>query len=156
VFNGPGGNTIAAAELTMALMVSLVRNVTGAERSVREGRWDRASFRGSELRGKALGLIGAGRIGCEVALRAQAFGMSVLVYDPYLLAERAAEHGVDLVELDEVIGASSVIWMHVPRSDETRGPIDRSLWRAMKNRAFIINASRGGVIAETALAEALL
>lgn len=155
VFNAPGGNTIAAAELTMALMLSLVRRVTEADRSMRKGKWDRSKFKGVELKGRTLGLVGAGRIGSEVAIRAMAFGMDVIVYDPYLDQERAEELGVRLVELDEVIESADVITFHVPLNEETRGMINGSVLARMKDDAFLINASRGGVIDEHALFEAL-
>jgi D-3-phosphoglycerate dehydrogenase len=156
VFNAPDGNTVAAAELTMALMLSLARRVPGADRSIREGNWDRGRFHGVELRGRTLGLIGAGRIGGEVARRAQAFGMTVLAYDPYLAPERAAELGVDLVSLGELISSADVISLHVPLTDETRGLIGAEALGRVKKSAFVVNASRGGVIDESALATALV
>lgn len=155
VFNAPGGNTVAAAELTMALMLSLVRRVTEADRSMRQGEWDRAAFQGVELRGRTLGLVGAGRIGSEVATRCRAFGMDVLVYDPYLTAERAVGMGARLVELDYLLENADVISCHVPLSDETRGMIDSAAISKMKDGVFLINASRGGVISEEALVDAL-
>lgn len=155
VFNAPGGNTVAAAELTMALMLSLVRRVTAADRSVREAAWDRARFRGVELQGKTLGLLGAGRIGGEVAKRCQVFGMEVIVYDPYLSAARAGDLGVQLVELEDVLDKADVISLHVPLTEETRGLVGTDSLRRMKDGAFLINASRGGVIDEDALALAL-
>lgn len=155
VFNAPGGNTIAAAELTLALMLSLVRRVTEADRSIRAGRWDRASFRGVELRGRTLGLIGAGRIGGEVAHRCVAFGMDVMVYDPYLSPDRAAELGVRLVDLEVILEKSDVISLHVPLNEETRHLIDAKALQKMRKGAFLLNASRGGVIVEEDLASAL-
>lgn len=155
VFNAPGGSTVAATEMTMALMLSLARSLTEADRSVREGRWERASFQGTELRGKTLGLIGAGRIGGEVATRCQSFGMSVIVHDPYLSPERARQVGVDLVDLDQVISSADVISLHVPLTDETRGMIGEAAFDAMKKGVILINASRGGLIDESALAVAL-
>jgi D-3-phosphoglycerate dehydrogenase len=155
VFNAPGGNTNAAAELTMALMLALARRLTEADRSMREGRWDRTSFQGIELKGRTLGLVGAGRIGGEVARRCQVFGMDVLVYDPYLTEDRAEQLGVRLVSLDHVIENADVISCHVPLTDETRGLIDASRFGRMKVGVLVINASRGGVIDEVALANAL-
>ncbi len=155
VFNAPGGNTIAAAELTMALLISVARKIPAAEASVRRGEWDRAAFKGVELRGKTLGLIGAGRIGGEVALRCQAFGMGVVVYDPYLTEERADELGVQLVTLGEVLDLGDFISIHVPLTDETRGICGWDALTRMKSTAFVVNASRGGVVDEVALAEAL-
>jgi len=155
VFNAPGANTNAAAEMTMALMLALVRKVPEADRSVRAGNWERASFKGVELKGRTLGLVGAGRIGGDVALRCQVFGMDVLVYDPYLSEERADELGVRLVGLGEVIENADVISCHVPLTDETRGMINVELLHRMKDGVYVINASRGGVIDEPALASAL-
>ncbi|MCI0425769.1 MAG: hypothetical protein L0Z47_07965 [Actinobacteria bacterium] len=155
VFNAPGGNTIAAAELTMALMLSVVRRVAEADRSVREGRWDRATLQGVELRGRILGLVGAGRIGGEVAKRARAFGMAVIAYDPYLSPMRAAAVGVTLVDLDRLLETSDMISLHVPLNEETRGLIGEEALGRMKKSAFLVNVARGGVVDETSLAGAL-
>ena len=155
VFNAPRGNTIAAAELTMALMLSVVRRVTAADRSVRSGEWDRSRFQGVELRGRVLGLVGAGRIGREVALRCQAFGMGVIAHDPYLSDDDAQDFGARLMDFDEVIATADVISLHVPLNDETRHMIDGDALGRMKKKAFLINASRGGVIVEDDLAAAL-
>ena len=155
VFNAPGGNTIAAAELTMALLISVARKVPAADASLRRGDWDRAAFKGVELQGKTLGLIGAGRIGGEVAVRCQAFGMPVIVYDPYLTQERADELGVLLVPLDEVLDLADFISIHVPLNDETRAICGPSALARMKPTAFLVNASRGGVVDEEALVAAL-
>lgn len=155
VFNAPGGNTIAAAELTMALMLSLVRKVTEADRSIRDGRWDRASFRGVELRGRTVGIIGGGRIGGEVAKRCAAFDMEVLIDDPYLGEERALELGAKLVDLEDIVQMADVVSLHVPLTEETRGLIDADALDRMKGSAYLINVSRGGVVDEKALAEAL-
>jgi D-3-phosphoglycerate dehydrogenase len=156
VVNAPAGNTIAAAEMTMALILATMRQVAAADASIRAGRWDRAHFKGSELRGRRLGLIGAGRIGAEVAIRCQAFGMDSVIYDPYLSAERAAEIGSRLTDLDEVVETSDVISCHVPLNDETRGMIDASAISRMKPGTFVFNASRGGVVNEGNLADALV
>ncbi len=155
VFNAPGGNTIAAAEMTMALILSVVRRVAEADRSVRRGDWDRAALKGRELKGKTLGLLGAGRIGTEVALRCQAFGMSTIAFDPYLPQGRADEIGVSLVEMDDVIEQADIISLHVPLNDETRGMVSADMLNRMKSSAYIVNVSRGGVIDEGALAAAL-
>jgi D-3-phosphoglycerate dehydrogenase len=155
VFNAPAANTIAAAELTMALMLSMVRRVPAADRSIREGRWDRAGLQGVELRGRILGLIGAGRIGGEVAQRARAFGMRVIAFDPYLTAKQAQDISVTLVSLDDLIATGDVISLHVPLTDETRGLVDDDLLHRVKKGAFLLNVSRGGVIDEPALARAL-
>ncbi len=155
VMNAPGGNTISAAELTMALLLAVARRVTVADRSIRQGRWERSSLQGVELRGKTLGVIGAGRIGWEVAKRCRAFGMDVVVYDPYLPADRVDELHPHLVSLDSLIENSDVITLHVPLNAETRGLIGESTLGRMKKGAFVLNVSRGGVVDETALAKAL-
>ncbi|MGB8362377.1 MAG: hydroxyacid dehydrogenase [Acidimicrobiia bacterium] len=155
VFNAPGGNTIAAAELTMGLILSVARKIAAADASVRAGRWDRAAFKGVELRGKMLGLIGAGRIGGEVARLSRAFGMGVIAYDPYLTEERALDLGVPLVSLEEVLDNGDFISVHVPLTDETRGICGPDELKRVKSTAFVVNASRGGVVDEEALASAL-
>ena len=155
VFNAPGGNTIAAAELTVGLMLATARNIPAANASLLAGRWDRATFRGVELRGKTLGLVGAGRIGTEVGIRCLAFGMSVLVHDPYLTQVRLSEIQSPVTTLDNVLEGADFISIHVPLSDETRGLIGVDAFAKMKDTAFLINASRGGVVDESALAEAL-
>ncbi|MFW6078945.1 MAG: phosphoglycerate dehydrogenase [Gemmatimonadota bacterium] len=155
VLNAPSGNTISAAELTMALLLSLMRRVPAADRSMRAGEWDRKRFRGEELRGKALGLVGAGRIGGEVARRARAFGMQVIAHDPYLSEERADALEVDLAELDELLARADVVSVHVPLTDATAGLIGAERLATMKEGAYLVNAARGGVVDEAALVEAL-
>jgi len=155
VFNAPAGNTIAAAELTMALLISVARKIPAAESSLRSGDWDREAFEGVELRGKTLGLIGAGRIGSEVGIRCKAFEMGVIAYDPYLSPTRADELGIEMVGLEEVIERGDFISIHVPLTDETKGIISPQALSQMKPTAFVVNASRGGVVDESALAKAL-
>jgi D-3-phosphoglycerate dehydrogenase / 2-oxoglutarate reductase len=155
VMNSPGGNTISAAELTMALMLAVARRVTDADRSIREGKWERSGLQGVELRGKTLGVIGAGRIGWEVARRCRAFGMDVIIYDPYLAPERIEELHPHLVTFDRLIESADVISLHVPLNAETRGLIGEHALGRMKKGAFVLNVSRGGVVEETALARAL-
>ncbi|HUF95352.1 MAG TPA: hydroxyacid dehydrogenase [Acidimicrobiia bacterium] len=155
VVNAPFGNTIAAAEMTMALILATMRHVVAADASLRAGKWDRASFQGSELLGRRLGLIGAGRIGREVATRCQSFGMDVIIYDPYLSEDRAEEIGCRLTDLDEVVHTADVISLHVPLTDETWGIINRESISMMKAGTYVINASRGGVVVESDLADAL-
>jgi D-3-phosphoglycerate dehydrogenase len=155
VLNAPAGNTLSAAELTFALLLSLVRHVPAADRSMKEGAWDRKSFGGTELAGKMLGLIGAGRIGTAVADRARAFRMSVVAYDPYLDREHAGAHGIELASLDDVIERADVISVHVPLTDATRGIIADAEFERMRPGVYILNAARGGVIDEGALVRAL-
>lgn len=155
VFNSPSGNTTSAAELTMALLLALFRRVPAADRSMRAGKWDRKSFSGAELHGKRLGLIGAGRIGGEVARRARAFGMRVMAYDPFLQDERARSLGLETGSLEDVLRTADVISLHVPLTDATANLINADRLALMKPGAMLINAARGGVLDEQALVEAL-
>jgi D-3-phosphoglycerate dehydrogenase / 2-oxoglutarate reductase len=155
VFNAAGGNTIAAAELTMALLISVARRIPSAEASMRAGRWERSEFKGVELRGKTMGLIGAGRIGSEVAIRCMAFDMHVIAYDPYLSPTRADELGIEMVGFKKVLKRSDFISIHVPLTAETAGIVDAPALAKMKPSAFVVNSSRGGVVDEAALARAL-
>lgn len=155
VLTAPAGNTISAAELTMALLLALARRVPAADRSMKAGEWDRKSFNGTELYGKTMGLIGAGRIGGEVARRARAFGMRVVVYDPFLNAERARALDVETGTLDEVLERADVISVHVPLTEATMKLIGAPQIARMKRGALVLNVARGGVIDEAALLDAL-
>ena len=155
VVNAPTANTIAAAELTVGLIYALARNVAAADASLRRGEWRRADFMGTELRGKTLGIVGLGKIGLTVADRARAMEMELLGSDPFVSAASAAEHGIELVELDELLRRSDVVTVHVPLNAATRGLIDEQALKQMKPSAFIVNVARGGVVDEQALAEAL-
>ena len=155
VLTAPAGNTISAAELTLALTLALARRVSAADRSMKAGQWDRKSFSGTELYGKTLGLIGAGRIGGEVAKRARAFGMQVVAFDPFLIADRALALGIERAELDEVLRRADVVSLHVPLTDATAGLLGERELGLMKPTAVIVNAARGGVVREDALVRAL-
>jgi D-3-phosphoglycerate dehydrogenase len=155
VLNAPAGNTISAAELTMALMLSVARRVAAADRSMKAGAWDRGAFGGSELYGKTLGLVGAGRIGSEVAARARAFGMRVLIHDPYLHADRAEAIGATLAPLDEVLRTADVISIHAPLTEATAGMIGAPQLALLKPTAVLLNVARGEILQEDALVEAL-
>ncbi len=155
VINAPGGNTSSTAELAFALLLAAARRVAEADRSVREGRWDRKALRGRQLRGNTLGVIGAGRIGTEVARRAHAFGMRILAHDPYLSAERADDERLERVELDELLERADFVTVHVPLTEQTRGMIGVAEIARMKPTAILINAARGGIVEERALAVAL-
>jgi D-3-phosphoglycerate dehydrogenase len=155
VVNAPTGNTIAAAEHTMALMLALMRRVPAADASLRTGEWERGRFTGSELRHKTLGIIGLGKIGKAVARRAAGFEMRVLANDPYLTEEQAAEHGARLVGLPELLLRADVITVHTPLTARTRGLIGSAQIDAMKPGAVVMNVARGGIVDETALALAL-
>lgn len=155
VLTAPEGNTISAAELTMALLLALARKVPGADRSMKAGEWDKKSFTGTELCGKTLGLVGAGRIGGEVARRARSFGMRVLVHDPFLNAERARALDVEIATLDEVLEKADVISAHVPLTEATRNLIGEAQIARMKRGVLVLNVARGGVVDEHALLAAL-
>jgi D-3-phosphoglycerate dehydrogenase len=155
VLTAPAGNTISAAELTCALLLALARRVSAADRSMKAGEWDKKSFTGIELFGKTLGLVGAGRIGGEVARRARAFGMRVVAYDPFLNAERARALDVEVGSLDDVLERADVISVHVPLTDATRNFISAPQMARMKTGALLLNVARGGVVDETALIAAL-
>ena len=155
VVNAPTGNTIAAAEHTMALMLALLRRIPSADASVRRGEWERAGYIGAELRHRTLGIIGLGKIGKAVARRAAAFEMRVMAHDPFLTAEQATEHSARLVGLPELLGRADVISVHVPLTPQTRGLIGQAQIEAMKPGAVILNVARGGLVDEAALASAL-
>ena len=156
VVNAPTGNTIAAAEHTMALMLALLRHVPSADASVRDGRWDRSRYTGEELRGKTLGIIGLGKIGKAVARRAAGFEMRILASDPYLTEEQVAEHGARLAGMAELLHRSDVVTVHTPLTPQTRGLIGSAQLEAMKPGAFVLNVARGGIVDEQALADALV
>ena len=155
IVNAPTGNTVAAAEHTMALMLALVRHIPEANASVRNGEWERSRYTGHELRGKTLGIIGLGKIGKALARRATGFEMRVIASDPYLTEDQAAEAGAKLVGLAELLHRSDVITVHTPLNAQTRGMIGRAQLEATKPGAFVLNVARGGIVDERALAEAL-
>ncbi|MGE5576716.1 MAG: phosphoglycerate dehydrogenase [Syntrophothermus sp.] len=155
VLNAPEGNTISAAEHTMALILSVARSVPQAHQVVKEGRWDRKSFMGVELAGKALGVIGFGRIGREVSRRALAFKMQVLVYDPFFPEEKAREMGVVPAEIPQILEEADFITVHVPLTKETNHLLDARAFARMKDGVRIVNCARGGIVDEEALYEAL-
>ncbi|MBI4199797.1 MAG: phosphoglycerate dehydrogenase [Chloroflexi bacterium] len=155
VVNAPTGNTVAAAEHTMALILALARHIPQANASLREGRWQRSAYLGIELQNRVLGIVGLGRVGSEVARRAAAFSMRLLAYDPFVAPEYARRMGVELVTLDRLVEQSDFITLHTPLSEATRGLIgDRELAR-MKAGARVVNVARGGLVDEGALLKAL-
>ncbi len=154
VVNSPEGNTLAAAELTVAMLLALARNIPQADEAMRAGRWDRKIYMGSEVYGKTLGVIGLGKIGREVVSRMQAFGMSVLGFDPYLKPEQADALGITLVDLDTLYKESDYISVHTPKTKETTGMINAEKLALMKPTVRLINCARGGIIDEAALADA--
>jgi D-3-phosphoglycerate dehydrogenase len=155
VLTAPAGNTISAAELTLALLLALARRIPAADRSMKAGEWDKKSFTGIELFGKTLGLVGAGRIGGEVARRARSFGMRVVVYDPFLNAERARALDVETGSLETVLERADVLSVHVPLTDATRNLVGAAEMARMKTGALLLNVARGGVVDEQALIAAL-
>jgi len=155
VVNAPTGNTIAAAEHTLALLYGVARKIAAADASVRRGEWKRAQFTGLELRGRTLGIVGLGKIGQAIAARARAMEMTVLAADPFVTEEQAAHHGVELVTFDQLIERADVVSVHVPLTRTTRGLIGRSQLARMKPGAILLNVARGGVIDEAAVADAL-
>ena len=156
VMNTPAGNTTSTAEHTIAMMMALSRNIGRAAASMREGKWERSKFTGTQLAGKTLAILGLGRIGLAVAHRARGLEMRVLGYDPFLSAERAGEHGIELFrDIDAMIVECDYLTVHTPLTNETRGVINAERLGRMKKGVRIINCARGGIIDENDLAEAL-
>lgn len=155
VMNAPDGNTIATAELALALMLSVARFIPAAKASMDAGQWDRKSFTGTELRGKTLGIIGFGRVGRAVTKRAQAFEMTVVAYDPYISADAGKTVGVEMVTLDELYTRADYITLHAQLTEENTHLINATSIAKMKKGVRIINAARGPLIDEAALAEAV-
>ena len=155
VVNAPTSNIVSAAEHAVALLLSSARNVPQAMASLKSGQWKRSAFTGVELQDKVAGLLGLGKIGVLVAQRLASFGMTVIAYDPYVAAARAAQLGVRLVSFEELLAESDFISVHLPRSAETIGLIGDRQLHTVKPGVRIINAARGGIVDEGALASAL-
>src|SRR5262245_18852646 len=155
VMNTPGGNSVSVAELAMGLMLSMARSVPQASASTKEGKWDKKSFTGVELKNKTLGIVGFGKIGMEVAKRARAFQMNVVVYDPYVSERLAQDLSVKLASLDDLFAEADVITLHVPLVDATRQVVNAASIAKMKNGVRIINTARGELVNEADLAAAL-
>lgn len=155
VVNAPTGNTIAAAELTLALLFGLARRTAAADASMRRGEWKRSQFTGIEVRGKTLGIVGLGKIGQAIAVRARAMQMIVLGTDPFVTPEQAANLGVELVAFDDLVARSDAITVHVPKTKSTTGLINAAVIERMKPGVLLLNVARGGVIDEADLAAAL-
>jgi len=155
VMNTPGGNTISAAEHTMSMLLALSRCIPQANISLKSRQWEKKKFLGTEIFKKTLGIIGVGRIGGEVAKRAQSFGMDIIAYDPFISKAHAREVGVKLVSFQELITQADYITIHVPLTPETKHIINRETINQMKEGVKIINCARGGIIDEAALAEAV-
>ncbi|HZI99673.1 MAG TPA: phosphoglycerate dehydrogenase, partial [Gemmatimonadaceae bacterium] len=156
IINAPAGNTIAVAELFFGALIGLVRHVPQAARSMREGRWDRSDLLGTELRGRCLAIVGLGRIGSEVALRARAFGMNISAYDPYVTDERFDLLRVTRAKtLPDLLRGADVVTIHTPLTPETRGLIGRDELALLHRNAIVANLARGGIVDENAIADAV-
>ncbi|MEO0541226.1 MAG: hydroxyacid dehydrogenase, partial [Cyanobacteria bacterium P01_A01_bin.105] len=154
VVNSPEGNTIAAAEHALAMMLSLSRMIPAANQSVKASEWNRKQFTGVEVYKKTLGVVGLGKIGSHVATAARAMGMKLLAYDPFLSLDRAEELGCRLVDLDLLFREADYITLHIPKTKDTANLIDAEALAKMKPTCRIVNCARGGIIDEAALAEA--
>jgi len=155
VVNAPQSNIISAAEHTMALLLAQARNVPQAHVALKAGRWERSKWEGVELSDKTLGVVGLGQIGKLVAIRAAAFGMRLVAYDPFVSAERARQMGVELMTLDQLVAEVDFLTVHLPKNKETVGIIGRDLLLKAKPTLRIINVARGGIVDEAALADAV-
>jgi D-3-phosphoglycerate dehydrogenase len=155
VVNAPTSNITSAAELAIGLLIATARNIAPANAALKNGEWKRSKYTGVELDGKTVGIVGLGRIGTLVAARLRAFGMRLLAYDPYLQAGKAAAAGAQLVTLDELLAESDFITVHLPKNPETLGLIGDEALRKVKPGVRIVNAARGGIVDENALAIAL-
>lgn len=155
VINAPDGNTVTTAEFTFSMMLALARHIPQANASLRSGKWERTLFTGVELRDKILGIVGFGRIGTEVAKRAQVFGMQVIAYDPFLSVTRGEKLGIQVASLDETIQKADFITVHTPLTKDTRHLISDKEFAMMKRGVKVLNCARGGIIDEAALIRAL-
>lgn len=155
VMNTPGANAVAVAELTLGLMVSMARSVPRANATMHQGKWEKKSLQGQELRGKTLGIVGLGRVGLEVARRAKAFGMNLIGYDPFIAPVIARENDVTLVPIDEIFKESDYLTLHVGLTTQTEGLINATSLAIMKKGVRIVNCARGELIVEQALADAI-
>jgi D-3-phosphoglycerate dehydrogenase len=155
VVNAPESNILSAAEHAVALMLAQARNIPQAHAALVDGRWERGKWEGVELHGKTLGLLGLGRVGTLVAQRAAAFGMRLTAYDPYVTPERGRQIGVELLDLEEVFSGADFVSIHLPKTAETMGLIGKELLAKSKPGLRIVNAARGGILDEEALADAI-
>lgn len=155
VVNAPGANSISVAEQAVALMLSLARMVPGADRAMKDGKWEKKKFTGIELKGKTLGIAGLGRIGQEVAIRARSFGMRIVAHDPFIAKDIAESFGAELVSLDELFASADFVSLHLPSTPETKGMLNDERFATMKPGIRIINTARGDLIDEAALQRAI-
>ena len=156
VMNTPSGNTVSAAEHTIALMFALSRHIAMADSTMKQGKWDRNKYIGTQLTGKTLGVVGLGRIGREVAQRAIGLGMTVLAFDPFVTPKKVAELGYDAAEnFEAMLPVVDYLTVHIPLTEETKNLVGAEQLRKMKKTARVLNVARGGIIDEEALAAAL-
>ncbi|RIN76997.1 phosphoglycerate dehydrogenase [Staphylococcus simulans] len=155
VINAPDGNTISATEHSMAMILAMARQIPEANQSLKEGKWNRSQFKGTELYHKTLGIIGTGRIGLGVAKRAKSFGMKIIAFDPYLTAEKAKELDIERATVEEIAQRADFVTVHTPLTPKTKGLIDADFFAQAKPNLQIINVARGGIIDEQALVDAL-
>lgn len=155
VMNTPGGNAVAVAEHTIGLMISMARFLPKANQGMHEGKWEKKSLQGTELRGKTLGIVGLGKIGVETAKRALAFGMVIIAHDPFVSAQMAKDNGIKLGSLDEVFAASDYLSLHVGLTPQTHNLINAESLKKMKKGVRIVNCARGELIEEAAIVAAL-
>ncbi len=155
VINAPTANIMSATEHTMAMLLALCRNIPEAHASVKRGEWTRSKFLGTELDGKTLGIIGLGRIGSRVTIRARGFGMRVIAFDPYIADLAYDKVGATKVTFDQLLEQADIITVHTPATDETRGMIGANELARMKDGVIVLNIARGGIYDEQALADAL-
>ena len=155
VVNAPTSNITSVAELTIGLMLAVARNIASASSVLKSGTWAKSKYSGFEIDGKTIGIVGLGRIGSLVAARLKAFGVELIAYDPFATTETATKLGVQLVPLDELLGASDYITIHLPKTPETTGIIGADALTKVKPGVRIINTSRGGLVDEVALAAAI-
>ncbi|MDD2671052.1 MAG: phosphoglycerate dehydrogenase, partial [Syntrophales bacterium] len=155
VMNTPGGNTITTGEHTIAMMFAIARQIPQATISMKSGKWQKNKFMGAEVYNKTLGIIGIGRVGSIVADRALGLKMNVLAFDPFISPDAAAKMGISLVTLDELLAKAHFISVHTPLTKETRGIINATAFKKMRDGVFVINCARGGIIKERDLLDAL-
>src|SRR5205814_3057242 len=155
VMNSPGGSTTTTAEHTIAMLFALARNIPQACKTLKNHQWEKSKFKGIELAGKTLGVIGLGRIGSEVARKCQAIGMNVIAYDPYINPDAHLSSGLKLVDLHQIFQNADFITVHVPLSEHTRNLVNEKTIAGMKDGVRVLNCARGGIINETDLYDAL-
>ena len=155
VVNAPTSNIVSAAEHAIALLLATARHIPAADASLRSGQWKRSAYSGVELNGKTVGVVGLGKIGQLVAQRLAAFDVRLIAFDPYVAPARAAQLGIELVSLDELLRRADMISIHLPKTPETLGLIGKDQLALTKPGVLIVNAARGGLVDEDALAEAV-